>query len=448
MNENNPKNNPISVVQQKEEEVFSFLSKRLEGMYTVVHPQSVCDAGYDIAIFRDTNLLVVIQLKFHLEDSKLNYNGDRSGIRLRAMTIGASLGPRIAFFVLTDGEIYWVFDYRSGGLRSYLPEEFVRFIRDDYRVDASKPSTQWVVKQIAELASSYQLASLSKYVNKHVNSFEFDRISGSFSLKIPIEDRFFKRLLPQDRGLSDMCRFTTLDSAFKMLKDSRQNMCNILCMNDRSEGIYADRKVFDEIPGFRRDAFDESDHCYILSLMDAVKADDLTMWRLYGDGAKGVCLSYAQRTLDKQKKISDPFFLGRVSYGRIIDGNEVHKELDFLRDLVNKDFGDGWRFKLRRWGIWKHFFKSYHFSDEKEIRLLFYDRNDDREPYEWIKNSESQIITKMQLFPVGVFPLEVKRILVGPRNPELDIVCRQMQLLSDHSKKEILVKASNVTVYR
>ena len=123
-------------------------------------------------------------------------------------------------------------------------------------------------------------------------------------------------------------------------------------------------------------------NCFILSLMPHDKSDDLTMWRLYGDDAKGVCLNYEIKEKQRGRRLNGDFYISCISYG---ESEKVHRELDFLLKVMQININH-WQFKLNRWHIWKHFFKSFRFKDEKEVRLLYLSDGKKKEDKQWIEN--------------------------------------------------------------
>lgn len=429
--------------QQIEIEVYDFLRDSLNENFEIVQGYNTFPGyKFDIAILRNRDVVAVIEIKrgaIVYEKNRLFYESIISRLRISGAT----------YLVVTDADEYVVFSNESNSPVTVNGVEFVRCLLRGFPVSSNAPEPSFVADVIVDLALELRLRSVAAFLQKRRDRlFKIDEKSATIGfVSERIEDDFFKKLLPPARGIRRTCRYTSANSAFELLKESRQNMCNVLCMNDKSEGIYADVKVFGNTPSVSEKAFEESDHCYILSMMDDALADDLTMWRLYGDDAKGVCIRYWLKG-QIQMHNADHFFLAKVSYGKSENGEEVHEELDFLRKIHRQDFGSGWRFKFKRWGIWKHFFKSYRFKDERETRLLYYDSNDEREQYEWIKNQSSQIVTKMQIFALNDFPFEVESIIVGPKCSEAELVSRQLQRLANCNKVRTTVRTSGINIYR
>lgn len=429
-------------VKQLEQEVFEYLRKRLDENYEIIRDyKSFWGYCYDIAVLRNRVVVAVFEIKQGaIVYGKNPMLFDTMNSRRR------SVGAR--YLVVTDGDEYCVFSDESYKPIIVNAESFIDCLLKEYPIATSEPDLSGLVNRIVNYGLESQLIKVVKYVEKKGSKlFRTDPKSATVHfIADREEDAFFKKLLPVARKIDTTCRYTSIDGVFLQLRDLKQNMCNVVCMNDRSEGIYADRFVFGNVPDINEKAFTESDHCYILSMMDTAMVDNLTMWRLYGDEAKGACIRYALRS--KMNALPKDFFLAKVSYGEKVDGQETHKELELLRLIHQFSFGGGWRFKFNRWGIWKHFFKSYLFKDEREIRLLFYDRNDDRCSYEWIKNNDSQIVTKMQRFPLNDFPFAMEELMIGPKCSEIEIISRQLQHMAKSKGLDLHVGMSEIRAYR
>lgn len=276
----------------------------------------------------------------------------------------------------------------------------------------------------------------------------FDCENGEVSFVASSEDEFFRALLPQDEPKS-LCRYTSLSSLFITLKDKKNCMCSLTCMNDKGEISYADKYIHYGVYAYSHQVLEENNDCFILSCCNVDKKDDLTMWRLYGDQGKGVCLEY---NIDSTRVDNERFFLVPVSYG--VERNK-HLQLDFIKH-INNWVKDGWHFKFNRWHIWKHFFKSYLFKDEHEFRLLFLPSSDDGQNLRWIMDSTNNIVSRIALFGVDdeLFPLRINSVLVGPKCPEqesnvdqLEFMNRKQGVIQSNIMTKV-VKASNITDYR
>ena len=264
------------------------------------------------------------------------------------------------------------------------------------------------------------------------------------------EDDFFRSLLVPIND-DNICRYTSSNSLFTLLNSCNQNMLSLNCMNDISEIDYADKYVSTEAIVLDSNV-KESNDIFILSCCDDSMSDDLMMWRLYAQNAEGVSLKY--RVYPKFIDY-DYFYLAKVSYGESIDS---HSELDLIQELLewNKD---GVHFKFKKWMIWKHFFKSYHFNYENEVRLIYYEHNESKATKTvWIKDDNSGIYSPMKLFDIkksagSKFPLGLIGIKLGPRNKEAIINRIQIKAMYNEAKvfcpgiKED-INISDINIYR
>ena len=280
------------------------------------------------------------------------------------------------------------------------------------------------------------------------NTIVYDDQKGEVSLKLECEDKFFKLLLHQKES-NIICRYTSLNSLFNLLKDNKHAMCSITCMNDKSESYYTEKHMGHSSHAESVKTIEANNNCFILSCTD--KRDDLTMWRLYGDDAKGVCLQYQ---IDESLIDNDSFFWGPISYGQ---DDKTHYELDFIRNINNLEI-NGWKFVFKRWDIWKHFFKSHLFKDENEFRLLYINKDSsNREDVDikWIMESKNNIVSRICLFSLDndKFPLKLNSAIIGPKCPEKHTNVAQFAYMNSQTKtiesgnKESIIPSS-ISDYR
>lgn len=360
----------------------------------------------------------------------------------------------VRYSVLTDGDEFWMWSQDSP---EYLKTDYDRVletIKNGLPVLGDIPNIEQISRAVMEIAKSVELKqsnAIRNYIDKPRKRclFKTDTKTGKIEFSTPsAEDAFFSHLL-NGQIPTRLCRFTTRHNLFLLFKDGKQNMCSIVCMNDKSEETYADKKIgWDESWG---DVRLENNNCFILSLMPQDKSDDLTMWRLYGDDAKGVCLNYEIEEKQRGRKLKGDFYISCISYG---ESDKVHRELDFLRGLCHVNLNH-WQFHFNRWHIWKHFFKSFRFKDEKEVRLLYLSDGKKKEDKRWIENSESGIVSKMLLFPMvptNIFPLTLTNVIVGPKAPEPRKIAEQFSFIVsqewDTYPSPILIRQSDIKEYR
>lgn len=447
--ENKEIGNKLSEIEKKDK-LSAILTGELGGRCDIVqdfyYRIDDNDQTADLAVFVDGDLFALFEIK----SRDISFFKYEEHSRTRPLFFSYLQGLR--FYIVADLNSFFVYDvYQDyGPNRQYSLSELIFLLKDAIPPMPEQPYWRDVANPFVE---SIQGLKFPKHIIKFVTSlrksdFDFDTDKAVIYLKPKKEERLFHLLLNTQKN-DELCRYSTLDSLFKLLKDQHQNMCNPICMNDRGEYRYADRFVFGRAPSITQKAFMEVDDCYVLSLMAKNREDDLTMWRLYGDDAKGACFTYSVNwPLLKSKPYSDHFYLSRISYGSE-DGS--HRELEFIRRIVNKKIS-GWRFQLKQWSIWKHFFKSHHFAVEQEVRLLYLASPNEKlvSSVEWIKNSVSQIVTKMQVFDLSRFPLKPVLARVGPKCQEAPLLARQFQqvALAGNDTKNMKITTSDIKDYR
>ncbi len=268
------------------------------------------------------------------------------------------------------------------------------------------------------------------------------------------ENAFFKSLLSVTNK-NDLFRYTSRDNLFKILQSRQQNMVSINCMNDISEINYADNYIA-PVEFVLKESIEEGNRIFILSCCDESMSDDLMMWRLYAQNAEGVSLNYH---IDNDKIDNEYFYLANISYGQ---ENGTHKELEFVKEILNwrrREEKDEQRFVFLKWRVWKHFFKSYHFHYEKEIRLIYFEHEHSLATgTQWIEDYSNGIASPMKLFSLDYtsnlkFPLSLRMIIIGPKCkcPMINIHQYEQLFKESHildSGSEVEVKASRIKIYR
>ncbi len=257
-----------------------------------------------------------------------------------------------------------------------------------------------------------------------------------FYLEPEWEERLFKALLGDYRA-KRVCRYTSLESIFRTCNEKRQTMCNIVCMNDKSEGQF----VAQQYPqlNWLLDS-DKTEEYFIMSCTELDNMDNLDMWRLYGNNAQGVCVSYI---IDASKYTPDgDFYIAPISY---CDENGKNSILDFLAYIVNYRDSSDKQFALMQLRIWQHFFKPFEYKTEKEVRLL-YDNTWRKKEVSWILDSYSGVITPMVSFSVeeekNEFPLVIDETILGPKCISSDINIKQLNLI--HEKNKIFTRGGGI----
>ena len=259
---------------------------------------------------------------------------------------------------------------------------------------------------------------------------QFDAATKQCYLTPDDERGFFGKLFYSYKD-DYICRYTTFETLERILRTRKQSVCSVVCMNDETECYYTDEYLKERGGAKEVDTLEsnyvELNKCQIASCTDVKSADKLSLWRLYGDDAKGVCLKFK---IEKEILAKKGFFLYRMSYPYMLSGE--HYELDSVSDL-KKLRVKGFTFDFKMWHIWKHFFKPVHYWDEHEVRLLYFKKDTDE--YKWIKTGDSQILAPVIEFGIekgkNEFPLVLSEIILGPKFPEAATNAVQIKYLKE-----------------
>jgi len=291
------------------------------------------------------------------------------------------------------------------------------------------------------------------HTHKKNELFRKDSQSNRFWLVEKYENLLFKTLLG-DIQCKTIFKYTNAHAIIYTSKNE-QAMTSVIGMNDATESMYADvylkRKDCDTYLDKDTYALFGS-KAYITSF--TTKEDDLTMWRLYGDDAKGIAYEYK---IDMES-IPENFYLAPVSYA---DEYGVHKELDFIAEMIKIKI-DNCNFFFQNLYIWKYFFKPNEYRDENEVRLLFFSSNP-QDKSEWIVTGTG-IITPMRKFLIedrnndydeknlDVYPLKINGIWLGPRmsdvNANRDNIAQLMKETYGWTDFDKRIQPSKIQNYR
>ena len=278
------------------------------------------------------------------------------------------------------------------------------------------------------------------------------------------EDKLFDTLLGTTP--KKVCKYISLESLIKILDKGQFKLLGLVGMNDRTEHVYVDNYYEEKcskkhkknciVPGYGQ--VESINEKFIVSCSKDDKIDNLTLWRLYGNNAKGACLVFKIReSINFYKNM----FLNKISYQ---DNNNNDKILDFLQKVVEKiDKKLPFKFELQRLSYWKHFFKPKEYAPESEVRLLVVGRGQSEKKAksptnpnrEWTLTDKDSILTPVIEFNLAdnSFPLELVQIILGPNCPEKDVNKKQIEdMLKSKYQKCFLsttpVTISEITSYR
>lgn len=330
--------------------------------------------------------------------------------------------------IVTDGNRYYVNSIVDNQFEEKESAEVVlKVILGIQKGNEEKVSKSKDVLEIESLKTQF-IQICKKYTGKiptidqvknvlaEVSSVNCEITPTRYTFKRSFENRFFQALLGTYAG-REIVRYIPFASAYRSLNEETIGMVSLIGMNDVSECYYTDQYIAQKkgekpstniLPAERK----LLNNTFILSCNELSKEDDLTMWRLYGDNCKGACIKLLIEK-DLVEK-NDTFILAPVSYGK---DKDTHPELDFINSIISLNVG-GKNLTFETWCYWKHFFKDYRYSVEKEVRLLYTGSGCGKRS--WILVKDNEIPCTISIFPIkclpnhsNVFPLTLKEIMIG-----------------------------------
>lgn len=357
----------------------------------------------------------------------------------------------IRLVILSDGENFIITDRRNPNTKETVTfNEFVELLNSKADLDVTKLKSE-IANKIKDIISNSNFHFLKEQIdgllNQILNGIDFNEIDQSFSFKYPtdinnIENRIFRLLLKEDKPLTKIYRYTTLNTIYSMLNYNSFRMNCLVGMNDTTEVNYAENYItgtnrdYTQAPWQTVEAYNRR---FISSC--STKVDDLTQWRLYADDSRGVCLVL---NID-EKLLNSKFVLKRISYGNE-DGS--HPELDFikhiigsLKDELNVDFD------FKTLTTWRHFFKPFDYAVEAEVRLLFILHDEDIKKG-WLLTSSHNILNPYVEFKLNddSLPIQLTEIVLGPKCPEKEINQKQFeQIIRELKRKKKKLTVNNET---
>lgn len=361
------------------------------------------------------------------------------------------------YFIYTDGEKFFVFDRLSNpkiSIKTDIEGFIKRMISRTtlFRISEVKDKASKIIIDVLEdnLVKFPQLEGLLIEFKKSLRSqlklsseylFYFENSKTDIN---SFEYQLFKKLL--NNQIPDVIyRYCAFSRAFQIVDDNKIAMLGLPGMNDTTEPNYIDNYLngANEVPWeMAPQSRAALNRRFIMSC--TTLPDDLMQWRLYGEDGKGACLKFeTKQTL----KTSQKFYLGEVKYA-----NEYgeHPELIFLKNIIKRIKEELYiDMKFISLYVWKHFFKPFEYEYEKEIRLLYIHKNEDREK-KWIVAEPYSIVNPMVIFDTSKneLPIKLTEITLGPKRPEKELNKSQLVQMISEKNKSIDIKNSKLKVYR
>lgn len=428
---------------------FTFISNRAEDYRRL---------EFDLMIHKNGRPFVIVEIK---SDTFLKEIKENTLISIAAPALNFT---NASYYLFTDGSNFKLIDateyFKFSEISKDSITEIFKKAPELVEITRNKEYLFDTIKNGFEELGLYEEWSVLYGNAKPEDIIDFDDKTSTYSFKgnpsdlDSFENRFFRSLLPKFNETT-ICRYTTVATLESMLKFNTYRMSGIVGMNDPTEIDYVDylvygwRKPLDEWSG---NEVEEINKVFISSCSLFDKYDDLTLWRLYGDDSKGVCLKLQVNN----DCIQHNMIVASVSYG---EKDGTHKQVELMKKLTVDFFNmKSARFAFKMYHIWKHFFKPYQYEVEKEVRLL-YIKNEAIRPLkeDWVVTYGDKIFNPVVDFKLNIkgFPLNVKEITLGPNTPEKNVnkaqlseYIRQLNSKTDYNISDLTVKISKINNYR
>lgn len=415
----------------------------------------------DFVLVSGFEILACIEVKSNLSNRKLLADAQKQ-VREYQNDVRSYWG------VITDASRYYIQSVVDGKLEEKESAETVLQAilgiekgKDENTSKSKDVSEIELLKcQFLDICENYtdKIPTIEQVMNvlAGVSSTNCEVTPTRYTFKRSFENRFFQALLGA-YAENEVVRYIPFASAYRSLNEQTIGMVSLIGMNDVSECYYADQYIAKKkeeepstsiLPAERK----LLNNTYILSCNDLSMEDDLTMWRLYGDNCEGVCIKMhiEKDILEK----NDSFIMAPVSYGQ---AGDIHPELDFANTILSIIIG-GKTLTFETWCYWKHFFKDYRYSVEKEVRLLYTGRGIGKRS--WILVKDTEIPCSISVFPLKClpnhsndFPLTLKGIKIGSKCTDKETKKSQFEELikernAGYDKGFAEVEVSRIDNYR
>lgn len=313
--------------------------------------------------------------------------------------------------------------------------------------EGQKTFDEWmqVIAQIPEDADLkkkkiYELIHNIYGLDIQITDILYDPASECLVLKEEVEQNMLKDIKPERAVEPDeIAKYTTLDTLVAVLQSGKMRMNSIVSMNDKTETGFLE----EYIRNYKED-FDEECDKYLFADKEFItsfttRIDDLDMWRLYGDNARGVCMVF-----ERINKDSDELF--NISY--IAEESDVLEKIAKLQDAL-KD--NSIRFRMNLLKKYQHFLKLSDYSSESECRLMVNSKKTDG----WFINRDNGILTPYiekklvrEVEEDNIYPFRLSGIILGPAFREQTANMMQVLYMAAQCQYSLFVKQSKITSYR
>ena len=300
----------------KESEIVN----RVQAMFST-KPEFTCAMEYlysdsftraDIMVFYNEEPYACIEVKTNLSYDRAKENGKQQLEYGRKKLL-------LRFGILTDDREAILYDWWKDGAEQEIRNKTLKQIIDYIYKERGKTILQFYAENTyGQDKEKYDINIYKEKFCKIFNEiFPEQKISiadvetgkgKTIKLKENVENTLFDTLFPPFDG-NELCRFTTLSSIFASIENNSYRMVATDGMNDTEDGTFLWENLYGDTEKEKLLPL-ERETIYIWSCSPIKSISDLTMWRLYADDTRGVCLEFNAKTID----VNEGFFLRKVSY--------------------------------------------------------------------------------------------------------------------------------------
>ena len=294
---------------------------------------------------------------------------------------------------------------------------------------------------------------IKEYFSPLIQEYEHEA-SDNLSIN-KFEFQFFDVLLPSLNPKTKFYRYGSLQLCFYLAKDKTMTLSGLSGMNDTSEINYVESYLGLTPTPNQLHSINYLKNLNSKFIMSAsTLEDDLNQWRLYGNDSTGVCLELEMKDCNINN-----FYVKAISYGKrrsnkSSNGEVIHEnrhfELDILRAFQNAIYKlYNFTFVFKSFDIWKHFFKSYEYEVEQEIRVLYIKTDEDNNAkLDWVLTHSHNILNPVLFFQYQNLPFKINKVLFGSKAPEVNVNIQQFEYLTQSKGINITFSKSQIKNYR
>lgn len=382
----------------------------------------------DIVVLRNDVPFLVVEVKTDLSKKQQKDYGFYALYRY-------CVSSQAPWGLLTDGNLFT--GYHLGGTIKDCNtfRDFLTFIRVEslYENKIDKPEF---------------LEFFHSHFSKNIRLKDDDIIDNGIIIKLAptAELKLFNELI-KDIPSGTIYRYTSAATLFATLDNESQRMFAVEGMNDKEDCSFLEKKIYNEDERMLVKTYIPHNVDMYITSFTKISEDKLSMWRMYGNETKGVCLECSI-----QEKVEEGFYLRKVIY----EGEPNYELLVSFIKTIREHFNRFFVFNY--WNLWKAFFKSKNYAEEQEVRLLFIPSQSSIKEIrdietKWVRTDANQIVNQCVDFKgerFKYYPIKIEKVYLGANYPEqaLNIVQLNKMAKGTQKMKDIIIVPSSITNYR